>query len=91
MARADRLSQLITQWQERRQKLIEIEAFFRDYDDVACVNIARFGRGVLERCIEEFQRENYPLDKPLADDAVDQSMGIHAMKPQRAGVTDDAV
>lgn len=67
MARSDRLSQLITKWQDDRQTLLMIESFFHEHGNVRCVEIAEFGRGVLERCLSDFQGANYPLDPPSKD------------------------
>jgi hypothetical protein len=66
MARADRLSRLIAEWQTRRDTLRGVEAFFREHNDTKCVEIAAFGRLVLEQCIADFQRANYPLADPPA-------------------------
>jgi len=63
MARADRLSQLITKWQDDHKTLLLIESYFREHQNRTCVEIAEFGRRVLERCISDFQRANYPLDR----------------------------
>lgn len=66
MSRSDRLSNLITKWQERERSLREIRDFFAKAGNRSCVEICDFGLQMIGQCLAEYQRANYPLDPPDA-------------------------
>lgn len=81
MARADRLSRLINEWQRQRSALVSIRDHFAEPPAQRnCVDIAEFGLKVLDRCIAEFQAANYPLDQPQSAGAVDPAEGTAAQE-----------
>lgn len=63
MARADRISQLITEWQEHERMLLSCVEFFSHSEEAA--NTARNYLFELRRCLNDLKRVSYPLDRPV--------------------------